>query len=265
MRIIHTYNGHIDLKHNDTILLYILSALYIHKLTKYREDNLLLVLYADKAGLQYLKDWLYLYDEVHEVKIPFNISNKCFAAIKYIALQQEPLDSLYIDGDVLIREDMAFNRIIELKKKSDIVVQSIEDYLKDYKDPVLQLLEGYNLKVDVKPNKQLCTGLMLFQNQSLKDTYIDMYFDLTQYVSPRLDKSDDVYSTDWLAEQQQLYALCKKYNYTVEPLLIGNSFKEQSKMADDIGFTHLWGCSKYIQINKVKKRIQQLLDDNVNI
>jgi hypothetical protein len=99
MRIVHSfikYPNSTNHKFVANIACYILSCLYIK-----RHEGFQAILYADDETINLMKLLKVPYDEFHQIKSK-NYPANIYAYPKFLAMSQEPLGSIHIDGDVFI-------------------------------------------------------------------------------------------------------------------------------------------------------------------
>lgn len=231
---------------------YSLSMTYVKKL------NQTIVLYTDDFG-KFCLDHL-PYDEIHTTlnNIPKNIKPFVWAYGKFMAMKDEPLGSIHIDGDVFIKNNICLSNI--KKPGYDLVVQCHEkgisclqgiyhsntEHIAHMKYPEWGIMEGRNA---------YNTGLVRFNNQEQKDMFLNNYFKMAYEISND-DKciasiSNDIYGCpDLIIEQQFMYDSARYYK--VNCLLEWEKLKES---ANRIGYQHVIGTNKYKPDNVEKCKI----------
>lgn len=234
------------------IWLYSLSAVYAKK------QNVTLILYTDTLGKKLLQHLPY--DEIHTTlnKIPSNIPTMIWAYGKFMALKEEPLGSVHIDGDVFLKKPEV---IKELDSNDyDVVVQNYEGATGIYTDTENKMIKyGVLNHGDLDTQHAFNCGVVGFNNAKLKNTYLDFYFKTTANVAKSRNlksimEKDKYFCVDLPLEQHSLAVLSKRYR--VKSLLEnggdewwGNLTKES---AVKIGYQHLIGKEKYSFIERVK-------------
>lgn len=247
------------------IWIYALSFVYLQKIGVKK------ILHTDTFGKQLL-DFL-PYDEIHltlDELNKLNIHERIWAAGKIWAQEAEPLGSVHIDGDVLLKTIKLRDRIFNSKK--DLLTQNLEyDYDSDYFsnqysiDEIKRIIPSIsNDEINVYGNKSAVNcGIVKFNNQELKDTYIKKYKEYLNMVQNNLttNLSNDMnYSPDLIIEQWNLYNIIYSKNYTIDLLFpLNKTIQEDAK---EIGYTHILGQSKYKRIEEIKKR---LYEENIDI
>lgn len=243
--------------------IYALSVAYLKRL------GCSINLHTDSLGKKLLEgigyDNIYLTAE----EIPEEINPKIFAYVKTIALNNEPLGTVYIDGDVFVKTPECLDRIFD--HDCDCVVQSCETYIlwtqpaRTFMTPFLSenlLSNGERLEVmDYDYN----TGVIGFFDEALKELYISNYQELAKKLSEYkyLSYCGNGYEfdcPDFVLEQQLIGQLTRnKKLRCVLPLDSMPYDKERNIVAKNIGYTHLLGPTKYDEdvIEKVKERLAE--------
>ena len=225
MKYIHTFwskplveKKFADYNSSLTIILtdYAYSANCIHKLGETIE------LYADEYGAELLS--FIPYDKVHIVNGLENESKHFAAQIKFHALKDCELGDILIDGDLFIRKPKA-NEIIKTYKNFDIVYSFFEppQYTINSQERAIYYSLGVNKFISnnihfeepyywpLKPEDYgwINASLTQFNNQELKDKYIEQYFkhkDLLKHVNW------EKFWPDIVIEQKFLTLLSEKYS-----------------------------------------------------
>ena len=220
------------------------------------------------------------YDNIYLTanEIPQDISPRTFAYIKSMALQNEPLGTVHIDGDVFIKTEECLDIIFN--HDCDCVLQSCETYIpwsvkgRSFMIPFLSehlLSTGKQLHVyDYDFN----VGVIGFFSESLKNLYIQNYQDLALSISKYkylyiMDSNDILFRTpDLVFEQQLIVNLteeCSKVRFVL-PVDSKDYIKDRDQIAKEIGFTHLLGGCKYQHdiIEKVKNKLKEIDYDCFN-
>ena len=212
-----------------------------------------IVLHTDSLGESLMSH--IPYDEIilTSDEIPENISPRFWAFSKMWALEQEPLDSIHIDGDVFIKKESLINDLLE--SNYDLLAQSFEDTVKYqklahicWKDPIYCESKGLNVDEYGAYN----TGIMGFGNQELKDKFLSGYKDLVLHYSDKF--GDELlqlssHCPDIIFEQKYIYQLSKNYNVKLllDSSKLPTEFRTQS---NEIGYQHVFSNVKFNQIDK---------------
>lgn len=235
-----------------TLLDYAYSVQCVHKFGH------TIKLYADKRGIELLKD--IPYDEIIELDIDDNTPIHFAASVKFFALQQMDLHEILIDGDIILESSNIF-KVIQ-KSKSDVLYSFFEnnEYIQknantpEYFTKLLKLIN--NDKLDyVIPNfndlEYPNTSLLKFNNQQLKDEYIEQYFRNKSYI-----ESIDFEETwpDIIIEQYFLLGLLEDKNYTHTAII--KNYPNITQYEKDLGFTHL-GNQKVQTLKRVQSKLER--------
>lgn len=218
-------------------------------------------LYTDEIGAQFLS--IINYDKVHIIENTITNNYNFAASFKFCALQQMPLDDILVDGDAFFTKGKVYG-IIEgcksdflcsLYEPQEYVVKSTAEAFE--KAQAIDFGDGFN----VPDIKDICgfynTSVMKFNNQELKDKYIEMYIK-----NVKLCENIDWGKTwpDIVLEQWHMTKLLK--NYTVSTLTPGVN-NDSNEYSIKIGFTHLGSAKRSIQ-NNLWEDLKNLGDDVVN-
>lgn len=218
--------------------------------------NLPIVLHTDSRGKEIFKD--FPYDEIYTTldNIPEDINPKFYAYGKFIAMQQEDLGSVHIDGDVFIKSKELAEDILNFK--SDLIVQSVEDqyyinkwYRKYDFNEFKDLVEQY---VSLSTPFAYNCGIVGINNQELKDKYFKSYLDLVSKLKDCKFTSRSI--PDLVCEQLLLYYL----HQNAQKLLQYGTIQEMNRK----NYLHIVSANKmskdYIEL--VERMLQTL---NLNI
>ena len=180
---------------------------------------------------------------------------------KLVATQNEPLESIHIDGDVFLTSQAL---VPILESNCDLLVQSEEDATWRF-DQSYQLSQHaigqQNIPLGLHihyPTAYNC-GLVKFGNPILKERYLQAYFSIvdSSLADPKFTQRCETLATnrtgtiipDLIAEQQVLHELAQGYNVRlilpppVEPT------------AQRLGYIHLLGHAKYKWWEDVAKHL----------
>ena len=227
---------------------YALSAMYV------RAHSGTMVLYADALGREMLSPILHLYDEVHEVDMT-GVDPVFFAAIKALALVSEPVGSVHIDGDVMLKGEKAWQRLQDLMETSEVVAQGFEPERNVY--PEIWQFGEWDFGCDVLHRHPVNVGVLGFSSQELRDIYLARYLTAVQAWSGKgLTGVPDL-----VLEQAWLSAYVRQEGHSMGVMTSGSSWTEISASAREIGFVHLLGPSKYSYLDRLKLRILETAPD----
>ena len=222
-------------------------------------------LYVDDYGRELL-DFL-PYNKINELKVDPKTPTYFWAAGKFYALMKMELGDVHIDGDVFLKTPEIMEVIRNGLYQSDLIVQSIENswiHENEYYIKCLDIIKEYNIQL---PNNYpdyhpaFNCGLVGFNNQEFKDKYIANYLDSIKAISNNDDAANKIINSkdiwmDLLIEQQHLFSMAEKYDYTVCNLLgEGDSVYINAEI---LGYQHLLGPDKWEQLDKIKKQLYLL-------
>ena len=215
-------------------------------------------LHTDKKGYEYLKMCPYdnIYVDLDDIDLP---AKRLYAAVKFKVMENYPLGTIHIDGDVLLKNSNLINLLNF--DDYDCIVQSVEappiyGYGWAYSASVwdnCEYPEWANRECKIMYN----CGVIGFNNRTLKNEYFTTYWNMyEQFLEKGIEKSS---VPDLIIEQQFLYDLCKSKDYKTKCLIDGN---HPSKSANEIGYQHLIGSSKTKEYKEILKVIKTL-DTNI--
>lgn len=240
-----------------SLYMYALSVVYAKK------HNLRITCHCDSFIYPYLK--VLPYDEIY-VDLD-DLESKMagdpvfmWAAGKAVALENEPLGTIHIDGDVFIKGEKC---VKELNFDDyDMICSHIEE--SEYKEQ--KYLADYIPTVNMDYEFAANVGVIGFNNEEARKNYITHY----NYYRDNLvfdTKGDKNASADLILEQLYLYQLSKKYSLKS---LIGSQEKDSTidiqNRCTEMGFEHLIGRVKFTPIifKMVKKNLEALDKDLFN-
>lgn len=225
---------------------YLLSFIII------KDNGYDVTLYTDKIGADILS--IINYDHIEIIENSITDDYNFAASIKFCALERMPLEDTLIDGDCFFQKGKIYG-IIEGARTDflcttfegkNAVLDNLElckfahsiDFEEPFKVPEIESLNGwYN------------TSVMRFNNQDLKNIYIDAYKKNLKICESV--KWNNRLWPDIIIEQFHLTQLLNDYTVqTITP----NISAESDSFAKKIGFTHL-GMSKY----KEQERLENYL------
>ena len=245
---------------------YTLSAAYIQRL---KED---IVLYTDTFGKECLDHIPYknIYSILDD-NLPVDTCPIMWACSKFYALENEPLGSIHIDGDVFIKSSKCLDIINS--ESCDMFCQGEEDIsfitckktTELYEDNSnwishLTFPEGANRHGKNAYN----TGILAFYNEGLKKKFIDAYFFMfdqvlkVEFLLKKWEENRDI-CPDLVIEQRFIHDLSQGFNVRT---LIDYYRLRIHEDACAIGFQHVLSKSKYNMIDKCKKALQKV-DNNL--
>jgi hypothetical protein len=244
-------------QYRKNIFTYALSALYAKRMF----GNISLV--CDTKGAELLE--IIGYDTIdislNELE---NVNPKFWAygKIKSLSLYNEPI--VHLDGDVLLKGD---NLIPIFDSSWDVLVQmkEIETHFSDtYTEmlPVISEIMGWNYG---RYNYAFNCGVLAFKDVAFKNRFCHTFFDSIEKCNGNMDLVDTIdqkYEINCALEQSLLTCMSENDNkYVKEILTYGNkSLGDLDIIANELGYAHLWGKSKYNDywLDKIKARLYQL-------
>lgn len=250
------------------VYIFALSLTYLKKL------GCTVNLHTDTLGARLLNGLGYDNIYLTANEIPQDISPKIFAYIKSMALQREPVGTVHIDGDVLIKTEECLDIIFN--HNCDCVLQSCETYLPWYND-ARSFMTPFLSEHLLSNKKRLHiyaydfnTGVIGFFNSELKDLYIQNYQNLALSLSRYkyfylIDSNEhNFFVPDWALEQQLISNLTEESKVRfVLPIDSLDYTKDRDLISKEIGYTHLLGASKYQPdiAEKIKNKLKELDSD----
>ena len=270
MKFIHTFwskplNEHKSYNINLTSLL----TVYAYSAECIRNLGETIELYADEYGAELLS--FIPYNKVHIVKNIEDNNPYFFAQMKLFALKECDLGDVLIDGDLFLYNREVINKIEE-NKHIDGIYSYFEPYHQILKDQLYGMYSKINSSLVSNSNinfkepykwpsednefEWMNTSLLVFNNQELKDRYIEDQF---YYQKVLNDIKWDKMLPDVVLEQRFLTLLAK--DYTSMPILEGYGVNPQiNEIAIKMGFTHLCTSKLYVY-NFFQDRLFELNND----
>lgn len=184
-----------------------------------------------------------------------------YAFPKIHALENEPLGSIHIDGDVLLKKE-SLKSLLDFSDY-DCIVQSYEDKTSfgfRY-DESMKACSNLPFKdyVTKECNQMYNCGILGFNNKELKDEFIVEYKRLAEsYKDNKIEEVGRV--PDLVIEQKLIYDLTNN-KYNVKELLTRDGYNEYAK---EIGYCHILGKAKIDRIKEVINKIYELDIDLYN-
>ena len=246
------YNRSVMKQLRSTLLFTAIGVAYAKKL------EMEIVLHTDDYGADMFG--FLPYNAIYTTLNGHDIHQAFWASGKMIALAHEPLGSCHLDLDAWIKKPECLDFIF--KSQKDLVVQNIENSAGVYgrtKEIVIRnvdLSKHINI-LESKNYRAYNCGLIRINNQSLKDRWLNAYWDITNTINqkhlPNLDEK--YFIPDLISEQWMLYQLCQQNSYSVDALCNGNTDKTRAKK---LGYTHLISEGKYKVDNRLRVILQKL-------
>lgn len=232
---------------------YTLSCLYAKK------SGFSINLHTDEKGAKLLDHCPYDKIIVDLKKEDFPLADILYAAPKFKAIENYPLGTIHIDGDVFLKKK-GLQEILDFSDY-DCIVQYTEAADKgllkcwSYAQSALKNLT-FPKWASREAERMYNNGVLGLNNATLKEEYIKTYWDMYNQFKTKGIKQG---VPDVIIEQQFLLNLCEKKGYTHKEVL---TWGHANKMANQIGYQHLIGHSKYHEYMKILEKIYQL-DQNV--
>jgi hypothetical protein len=254
MRFFHSFSSQpcLDVDNKPTNLLYNNVIYFATSLSYIKKNfpNVQVVLHTDKIGYDLLSELPY--DEIYLTLEGKCLNKNMFASGKIEALKNEPLESIHIDGDVFLYRSY----IIDYFKcdNCDVFVECVEIADSHYGrggDILNKYFSDYNIRFG---NKAFSCGVMKFNNQKLKDEFIESYYDyLNMFNGLNLTEEEKDYKYyDLYFEQINLFKIVENNNYKYDTLF-GNLNKYSIR---NFGYVHKQGSDKFndieLEITKTK-------------
>lgn len=197
-----------------------------------------------------------------------DLNERFWSAGKIVAIRESELGTLHIDGDVFLKKESIIPMLD--MKEYDCIVQMEERhkiFMDSYSD-VLPMFANADIKAhgfDYELKSALNAGILGFNNQKLKDDFVKGFFEMIEqcfnnqeFMSLLKYDLDKKIEPNVVLEQYYLKGLCETDGYKIKNLLETKSenFDDDSadvnRQADEIGFCHAWGSSKYLIIEQIK-------------
>ena len=231
-----------------------------------------ITLHTDTLGMQYYGELGY--DEVkNSLDILKDEHSRFWSKGKIIALDQEPIGSIHIDGDVFLKKPymkkvMSFSDndvIIQCEERLGIFMQHYMDTIHHYPKALKTLPKGFNPELKYALN----CGVLGFNSQKIKKEYINGYFDIvdqlkaSDYFMNQL-KMNERFEPNIVIEQYFLAGYCDLVGAKVKSVLPlqsdvndeNGTVSEMNAIANRIGYAHAWGSTKYNLIPAIQEKIK---------
>lgn len=229
-------------------------------------------MHCDKFSLPYFMKMPYdkIFVDLDKNTCPVNL----WASGKIIALENEELGAIQIDGDVVLEPGIIEDVFKEYSSgKYDIICQNFEKpYEKEYEILNEKWGEDYINKYLRSKYAAICCGVIGINNQKLKEAYIQCYKYFTNKFKQSFDKNffiqENNINFDLIFEQGLLYKLLEQDLYN--PIIIFNKLLEDYKVGtvekdvEKAGYFHYIYLRKYEEesLNKIKNIVK---DNNINL
>ena len=214
-----------------------------------------IVLHTDKVGAHYLQHAPY--DEIIvDLGTPPE-DKRIFAWSKFVAMVNEPIDSIHIDGDVFIKKPI--QDLLKLED-DDILCQNLEKigifpYHESCWDKESYVWRDckYPSWMPRRFDEMYNCGIIAFKDKKIRDEYFNLYHKMMNDFKTN-GKSADC-TPELVSEQKLLYDFAKHNNLKVKCILI---LLELTPSANKIGYQHLLGDAKHKSLDKTKIFLERL-------
>jgi len=206
-------------------------------------------------GLPYADIHLGLEDISH-------VDSRMWTAGKVKALDSFDQDVLHIDGDVFFLEK-SVNAVMNSSWDSIVQSREIGAHYQSTYPPILYALnrlhpESHKLSLY---NFTYNTGIFGFKNQEFKKLYAKEYFKLVEELTIKGVEYPPKHDPNVVVEQSLFTQMSQDHNMHVKELITINQMDSDGLFdaAEEMGYVHLWGNSKYQQQwhEKVKQRLKE--------
>lgn len=202
------------------------------------------------------------YDRVHrELNDIEHVDPRFWTAGKVYALSTRKKPTVHIDGDVFFLDDRCVYR---LEDKWDVMVQMKEmggHYESTY-PPIFDELDKYIKREDFrKYNFAYNTGIFGIQNLDFFRKFSFEYFNNIYELEILEAKINSKHDINVALEQSLLTTMSQDNNLYVKEMINGREMSDPGlfETADEIGFCHLWGSTKYEDKwqGRIKRRLKE--------
>ncbi len=246
--------------------------LYAYSVMHAKRISESLILHSDSFGAKTFGELGY-----DDVKISLDVldsePSRFWSKGKMIALEAEPLGTIHIDGDVFLKSPTMidvmdfqnYDLIVQCEERLGIFMQHYYDTIHHYPKALNIIPDGFNINLQHSLN----CGVMGFNNQKLKDDYLTGYFSIVDQLKTNLEfmqelESNPKFEPNIVIEQFFLAGYVDKYHLNVKNVLPLTSdatdevgtVNEMNSIANEIGYAHAWGDTKYYLIPEIQKRIR---------
>lgn len=257
MRLVHSFcaDNCADNDFNMHMWYFALSCIYA------KENGFEIVLHSDRKTYNVLKNLPY--DDFYiDIECIDDSTKSLYAQAKFIAMKNEPLGSIHIDGDVFLKDKKLVD-ILNIKDY-DCIVQCLECPEKGYGylwKESKQCFDNCDYPIWAKREclAMYNCGVIGFNNQKLKDEYFDTYWNMIEQYKTK-GKHMKYCIPDIIIEQQFLKDITDYYGSKVK-ILLNNEHLDAGK----IGYQHVQGKIKPMFLNTIKKLVNKHNSNIYNI
>ncbi len=243
-------------KLKDTI--YMTAASILYSCQWYEEVEL----YVDDIGYAYLETL-----PCKVTLVDFDQNSELWMKPKLSVIENQNTPFIHIDNDVFLKKSIAMEFDKVLVERKDIAYHNYKDLITFF-DQYCNGMMFWNPKL----RYAWSCGVIGFKDLELRDDFVNGY----KVLEDVFEKNKNDYECfknscngkGWylepglLLEQYNLTSLLSKKDIIPAVLIPGESHQKQSSYANEIGYTHLFGASKYHPKNINK--IEELLNEKFN-
>lgn len=249
MRLVHSFSTKRCKPNNLKVNVYYftLSCIYAKNL------GYEIVLHTDKKGAKVFQYTPYdkIIIDLEDCTLP---KEKIFAWSKFKAMESEESQAIHIDGDVFLKGE-PIKDILNFDD-CDIIIQQPEiigyENWYGWDDSTISFAKcEYPSFLPRECTIMYNCGVVGFKDKSVREEYTKWYNYLIDQYNTKGVIIDSV--PDLVAEQQLLYYFAKDKNLKVKSIL---DYKNLQSSANEIGYQHLLGISKYNNFDKCKETLK---------
>ena len=224
-------------------------------------------LYVDPIGFEYLSEL-----PCKITLVDFENDQHLWMKSKLYAIQQQEVPFVHLDTDVFIKQRINFDFDTVLVERKDLNYYNYKDLI-NFFDPYCKGMPFWNPTL----RYAWSCGVVGFKDLKLRDEFVKSFNTLEKVFNDN-SSAYDIFSNDqrrngWyiepslLLEQYNLASLLvSKYIYP-SVLIPKDDLQEQSSYANNIGYVHLLGASKYHPKNtsKIKEMLFQKFPESYHM
>lgn len=209
-------------------------------------------LFTDEVGLKIFQDF-----PIKKNLLTGEIEDDLWMQSKIEAMERVNKPFIHIDTDVFLKKKLFLDnsKPVILERRE---VGVFEKHYSDQVDWFSLLMHGDNLWVSDLKESVNC-GTMGFNDLSVRDLFIGQFKKISsRYLSNKhlyTHLKERHFEPCIVMEQYNLRSIIEVLGLDVQYILEGNLFEEQRKEAVEKGYTHLFGNTKYKEMEKIKSRL----------
>jgi hypothetical protein len=198
------------------------------------------------------------------------VNPRFWSAGKIVALREAPLGTVHIDGDVFLKKQAVLDAldmtghdcIVQMAERMSVFMASYADVLPMFQEAIGDSVSGFTYNLTEAVN----AGVLGFNNQRMKDDFINGYNQILnlcqadqKFMSLLKYDVEKKIEPNVVIEQYYLKSLSNVAKYSIKNLLELNSddfnddWQTMNQQANELGFAHAWGSSKYGLIPVIKE------------